>query len=166
MRQFFWSKLKAKFAMNNGNVAMEILKQNARDRPTEGVKIPRMRLLVIDDNESSRDMLRRVLEIGQHEVHVAATGESGLDLILRVKPDVALIDIGLPDISGYEVAKRVRQSENGDATFLAAVTGYTLDTDVEEARLSGFDAHVAKPLDNEKTDDSAFYGCAALREES
>lgn len=112
--------------------------------------LPIMRLVVVDDNESSSDMLRRILELNHHQVWVAATGIEGVELILRQKPDLAFIDIGLPDISGYEVAQRVKESPSAPPTYLAALTGHVLDTDVQQAHLSGFDAHLAKPLDNNK----------------
>src|SRR5690606_30865544 len=123
---------------------------NPKVLPTDSAQLPGLRLVVIDDNESSSGMLKRILELAHHEVFVAATGSAGIALIKDVVPDLALIDIGLPDITGYEVARRVRESENGHLMFLAAVTGYVFESDVEEARRSGFDAHVAKPLDNQK----------------
>jgi CheY-like chemotaxis protein len=89
---------------------MELFNQPARDCSHLGLPLPKMRLVVVDDNQSSSQMLKRILEISHHQVWVAATGLEGIDLILREKPDLAFIDISLPDISGYEVAKRVKES--------------------------------------------------------
>lgn len=129
---------------------MKTHNQNPKSLPSGGQPLPAMRLVVIDDDESSSQMLKRILEIAHHEVYVAGTGSEGVALITTLAPDLALVDIGLPDISGYEVARQVRQSEFGDSIFLAAVTGHVFETDVEQAHKSGFDAHIAKPLDNQK----------------
>jgi CheY-like chemotaxis protein len=145
---------------------MNILNNNTTTQPSDGEHLPRLRLVVIDDNESSSEMLKRILELGHHEVHVAGTGLEGIELIKRVAPDLALVDIGLPDISGYEVAKRVREDEEGRTIFLAAVTGHVFENDVEEARVSGFDAHASKPLDNQKLSMLLFAAARQLEEDS
>lgn len=128
---------------------MEPLKRDSKPDSND-TSLPAMRLVVVDDNVSSSDMLRRILELNHHQVWVAATGTEGVELVLQQKPDLAFIDISLPDISGYEVAQRIKESPSAPPTFLAAVTGHVLDTDVEQAHLSGFDAHLGKPLDNQK----------------
>lgn len=129
---------------------MDISNHHPNTFPADGEELPRLRLVVIDDNESSSEMLKRILELGHHEVYVAGTGSEGIALIKDMAPDLALVDIGLPDFSGYEVARRVRESDYGHTVFLAAVTGHVFESDVEEARHAGFDAHIAKPLDNQK----------------
>src|SRR5262249_49576493 len=84
---------------------------------------PARRVLVIEDNDDSRDMLRQVLEHAGHEVHDAGDGPKGVDAALQLEPDVALIDVGLPELDGYEVAKRIRAQARPDM-LLVALTGY------------------------------------------
>jgi CheY-like chemotaxis protein/two-component sensor histidine kinase len=104
------------------------------------------RVLVIEDNDDSRDMLRQVLEHAGHEVHDAGDGPQGVDAALRLEPDVALIDVGLPELDGYEVARRIRAQARQDM-LLVALTGYGLAEDRERALAAGFDLHLVKPID-------------------
>jgi CheY-like chemotaxis protein len=92
-------------------------------------------------------MLRAMLELWGHEVHEAADGEGGLGLVTAVRPEIALIDVGLPGLDGYEVARQIRARVGGDHVFLVAVTGYGDPDDVRRARTAGFDAHLVKPVD-------------------
>ncbi|HMO91143.1 MAG TPA: chemotaxis protein CheB [Pirellulaceae bacterium] len=117
--------------------------QNARRTPTE--REPQ-RICVVEDVRSSRDMLKMLLELEGHQVSTAGTGAEAIYLLLAEKPDLAIIDIGLPDISGYEVARRVRESEDGRSIRLVALTGYGQPNDVEEALRAGFDDHIVKPI--------------------
>jgi PAS domain S-box-containing protein len=104
------------------------------------------RVLVIEDNEDSRDMLRQLLEHAGHEVYDAGDGLQGIDAALRLEPDVALIDVGLPELDGYEVARRIRAESRRDM-LLVALTGYGLAEDRERALAAGFDLHLVKPID-------------------
>ena len=106
------------------------------------------RLLVVEDNEDSREALRVLLESAGHEVHEARDGEAGIVQALRVLPDLALIDIGLPGLDGYEVARRLKAA-NADIR-LVALTGFGRDEDVELALDAGFDAHLLKPVTFER----------------
>jgi signal transduction histidine kinase/CheY-like chemotaxis protein len=106
----------------------------------------RRRILLVEDNADAREMLRIGLTQQGHEVHEAADGTAGVDLAARVEPDVALIDIGLPGIDGYEVARRIREAQNGRSIYLVAVTGYGQAEDRRRARDAGFDAHATKPV--------------------
>jgi PAS domain S-box-containing protein len=110
---------------------------------------PRRRVLVVDDNVDSADMLKTFLEIHGHEVHVAYDGLAALATAARVRPDVGLFDIGLPGLSGYELAERLRSDPSHRNIYLIAVTGWGQDEDRERARASGFDAHLTKPTDPE-----------------
>jgi signal transduction histidine kinase len=104
------------------------------------------RILVVDDNRDAREMLRAILELDGHHVQDAAGGAQGVKLAVEWSPDLALIDIGLPEVDGYEVARRIRR-RLGAAVRLIALTGYG---DADARRLSGeagFDAHVVKPVD-------------------
>jgi PAS domain S-box-containing protein len=104
------------------------------------------RIVLVEDHEDSREMIRLLLGSEGHTVDAAANGADGLSLIERVKPDVALVDIGLPGIDGFAVAERVRRTPALDRVALIALSGYAQPRDVERARASGFDAHVAKPM--------------------
>jgi CheY-like chemotaxis protein len=114
--------------------------------PVRSASDARLRILVVEDNADSREMLRSALELSGHEVQDAHDGPSGLEAILRVRPDVALIDIGLPEFDGYEVARKVRGSLGG-AILLVALTGYGQPEDRRQAMEAGFDAHLVKPVE-------------------
>jgi CheY-like chemotaxis protein len=92
-------------------------------------------------------MLRYLLERAGHEVHEAGDGPSGVEAILKVRPDIALVDVGLPGLDGYEVARRVRASEGGRTVRLVALTGYGLPEDHRRSHEAGFDTHLVKPVD-------------------
>jgi diguanylate cyclase len=100
-------------------------------------------VVLVEDMEDTRASLQLVLERAGHRVLAARDGVEGLRKILEARPDVALVDIGLPEMDGYELARQVRQG--GLPTYLVAVTGYGLSADRERARLAGFDAHLTKP---------------------
>jgi CheY-like chemotaxis protein len=106
----------------------------------------RLRILVVEDNGDTREILRTMLEGDGHEVHVAGDGPSGLETARAVRPDVALIDIGLPGLDGYEVGRRIRQEEYGKFIRLVAVTGYGQAGDRARSRDAGFDVHLVKPV--------------------
>ena len=112
----------------------------------------RCRVLVVEDNDDVRRMLRRALEIDRHEVYEAPDGTSAVALALARQPNVAFIDIGLPDLDGYEVARAVRQGL-GARIFLVAVTGYGQPEDRRRALEAGFDEHVAKPVTQHTVDE-------------
>jgi len=110
-----------------------------------GTEMDALSVLVIDDNQESADLLRSLLETRRHTVQVANDGPSGLDAALTLCPDVALIDIGLPGIDGYQVAASLRASQQRDM-FLIAITGYGRPEDRARALESGFDHYIVKPL--------------------
>ncbi len=105
------------------------------------------RILIVEDSRDSRDMLRFLLEHAGHEVHEAADGPSGVEAILTVRPDIALVDVGLPGLDGFEVARRVRADARGREVRLVALTGYGLPEDHRRSQEAGFDAHLVKPVD-------------------
>ena len=104
------------------------------------------RLLLVEDNADARKTLRMLLEIDGYQITDAADGLEAVDAIVQQRPDVSLIDIGLPQIDGYEVARRVR-AELGDQIYLIALTGYGQSSDKQRAREAGFDQHLTKPVD-------------------
>ncbi|MGH7369004.1 MAG: MASE1 domain-containing protein [Candidatus Rokuibacteriota bacterium] len=110
-----------------------------------GERVPR-RVLIVEDNEDARRMLRHLLEGTGHEVHEAADGPAGLERALALRPDAAVIDIGLPGLDGYELARRIRAAGHADV-LLIAVTGYGQSGDRLRSGEAGFDAHLTKPVD-------------------
>ena len=108
------------------------------------------RILIVEDNRDARDMLHYVLARAGHEVHEAEDGVEGLAEALRLQPDVALVDVGLPRLDGYEVARRIRATPQRRDMLLIALTGYGLAGDRDRALKAGFDLHLVKPVDPEK----------------
>lgn len=105
-------------------------------------------VLVVEDNADARTALCELLEIGGHRVRAAADGPSGLAAALAAPPEVALIDVGLPGIDGYEVARRIRAAgDGGSRPTLIALTGYGAPEDRQRALDAGFDRHLTKPID-------------------
>jgi CheY-like chemotaxis protein len=104
-------------------------------------------VLLVDDNQDARESLARLLEFAGHRVRAAKDGAEAVRLAAEERPEVALVDIGLPDISGYEVAARLRAQPQGARILIAAVTGYGRDQDRDAALRAGFDAHLTKPVE-------------------
>jgi len=110
----------------------------------------RRRILVADDNADALETLATVLELGGHEVFSAANGSLALESAERHLPEVALLDIGMPLLDGYEVARRIRAQAWGKRITLVALTGWGQDSDRRRSQEAGFDSHLVKPLDLEK----------------
>jgi len=109
---------------------------------------PNAHVLIVEDNADAREMLSTLLRLDGYQVVVAEDGEQGLELILRSSPDVALIDIGLPKLDGYEIARRVTaQLGTDNKTLLIALTGYGQQADIDKALKAGFQKHLVKPID-------------------
>jgi signal transduction histidine kinase/ActR/RegA family two-component response regulator len=112
-----------------------------------GAETNHLRVMVVDDNADAAQMLAALLEVQGHVVSVEYDGRGALERARRERPDVLLLDIGLPDMDGYELARRLRaQPENAGAT-LVALTGYGQSQDREEAQQAGFDHYLVKPAD-------------------
>lgn len=105
------------------------------------------RVLIVEDNADSREMLRVALEIAGHQVFVAEDGLRGIEQASTVRPDVVLLDLGLPELDGYEVARRLRHAAGGQNMLIVALSGYGRQEDKERSRESGFDFHLVKPVD-------------------
>jgi signal transduction histidine kinase/CheY-like chemotaxis protein len=103
-------------------------------------------ILIVEDGPDNRETLQELLETLGHTVHVAVDGVEGVDVALNLRPEVALVDIGLPRLDGFEVARRVRAAL-GRQIFLVALTGYGQPEDRTRAAVAGFDAHLTKPMD-------------------
>jgi PAS domain S-box-containing protein len=110
---------------------------------------PRCKVLLADDNHDAADSLGLVLRLRSHEVWVTHSALGALELGARELPQVIILDIGMPDLSGYEAARRIRQQAWGRHALLIAVTGWGQEEDIERARAAGFDRHFTKPVDPE-----------------
>ncbi|MBV9725549.1 MAG: response regulator [Gammaproteobacteria bacterium] len=119
--------------------------QPAGELPT----VPR-RILLADDNPDALESLATVLRLRGHEVFSAPNGALALETAVRHMPDVALLDIGMPLLDGYEVARRIRAQEWGKAVTLVALTGWGQESDRRRSQEAGFDTHLVKPLDLDK----------------
>jgi CheY-like chemotaxis protein len=101
-------------------------------------------VLVVDDNYDAADSLAQLLRQAGHQVAVAHTGMSAIACVRTCQPEVVLCDLGLPELSGYDVAKAIRR-EHSRAIRLVAISGYAHPEDIRRSLEAGFDAHVAKP---------------------
>jgi CheY-like chemotaxis protein len=110
--------------------------------------VPR-RILVADDNVDSANSLGMLLKIIGHDVRTARDGNEALTVAADFRPDVMLLDIGMPGMDGYELARRVREQPWGKSAMLIAVTGWGQDQDRQRSRDAGFDQHLVKPVELE-----------------
>ncbi len=115
-----------------------------QERP-ERTASERRAVLLVEDNVDGAETLREVLVLAGHDVQIALDGKTGVAKARELRPDVILCDLGLPDIDGYEVARRIRADPALEGTLLVALTGYTQPEDQRRAAEAGFDAHLAKP---------------------
>ncbi len=106
-----------------------------------------LRVLVADDNRYAADSVALLLRLAGHEVAVAYDGSEALDWVQGERPDVVLLDIGMPGLDGWELARRVRQLPWERRPLLVAVTGYGTDEDRRRSQAAGIDAHLTKPVD-------------------
>jgi CheY-like chemotaxis protein len=104
-------------------------------------------VLIVDDNRDAASSLAMLLELDGHRTIVAYDGPTALEAAEQHRPDVVLLDIGLPGMSGYEVAKRIRRQPWGYALTLIALTGWGQAEDRRRSHEAGFDAHLVKPVD-------------------
>jgi len=106
------------------------------------------RIVIVEDDEDAREMLKALLELASHEVHDVSDGRAGIELVASVAPDIVFVDIGLPGIDGYEVARRLRERHTD--LPLVALSGYGRSEDRRKALEAGFDVHLLKPVDPER----------------
>ena len=118
---------------------------SSRDEPAVA-----RRILLADDNADALESLATVLRLRGHEVYSAPNGAIALETAVRHMPEVALLDIGMPMLDGYEVARRIRAQEWGKAITLVALTGWGQESDRRRSQEAGFDTHLVKPLDLDK----------------
>jgi two-component system CheB/CheR fusion protein len=112
--------------------------------PTESTT---RRVLVVDDNIDTAESEAELAKLWGHEVAIAQNGPAAIELAIKFQPHIALIDIGLPEMNGYEVARRLRQLPDVSKAVLVAITGYGREEDQKAAREAGFDLHLTKPVD-------------------
>jgi len=110
------------------------------------------RVLVVDDQPDSTDSLALLLQLRGHEVLIARDGPGAIEEAARSRPDVILLDLGLPGMSGYDVARRLRVMRELDGVRLVALTGYGTESDRQKSRDAGFDVHLTKPVDPQALD--------------
>jgi len=103
-------------------------------------------ILLVEDNEDVREVMPETLTMDGYQVEVAVDGATALQAATTLNPQLVVIDIGLPDMDGYEVARRMRKAL-GTSVVLVALTGYNTPEDRQEAYRAGFDAHLVKPAD-------------------
>lgn len=115
------------------------------NRPTSA---PRLRILIVDNERDNVDSLGLLVGIWGHEARVVYSGAEALALEPEFRPDVLLADLGMPLMNGYELARRVRQLERGGEMLLVAVTGYGHEQHYREARDTGFDHLLLKPVES------------------
>jgi len=128
---------------------------DAAARTEEHAEVPRSRavpavarrILLADDNADALESLATVLRLRGHEVFSAANGALAFETAARHMPEVALLDIGMPRLDGYEVARRIRAQEWGKSVTLVALTGWGQESDRRRSQEAGFDTHLVKPLD-------------------
>jgi signal transduction histidine kinase len=119
----------------------------------EGAARTQRRILVADDNNDALESLATLLQLSGHEVYTAANGAVALESAEQNRPEVALLDIGMPKLDGYEVARRIRAQPWGQRITLVALTGWGQDSDRRRSQEAGFDSHLVKPLDLDKLTD-------------
>ncbi|MGZ5610960.1 MAG: hybrid sensor histidine kinase/response regulator [Methylobacter sp.] len=116
-------------------------------QPKATASSTKLRILLVDDNADVSESLAMVLQMEGHEVDTADCGLKGIEKAQSFRPQVVLLDIGLPDISGYEVARRLRELPETRQAFLVAISGYGPPKDLGQSTSSGFDHHLLKPVD-------------------
>lgn len=137
--------------LGQGSEFLVRLPLNGLNRPpqheqtTPAPKSP-CRILIVDDSQDSAHSLALLLSLEGHETHVAFDGFGALELGATLRPDVILMDIGMPDMSGHEACRRIRQQEWGRDPIIISITGWGQDKDRRESEEAGFDAHMVKPV--------------------
>jgi CheY-like chemotaxis protein len=107
------------------------------------------RILLADDNRDAAESLAIILRLEGHEVDLAHDGQAALRAFAEHRPDVALLDIGMPKTNGLDVARQIRATPDGKDVLLIAITGWAQDADKEQSRAAGFDHHLTKPIEPE-----------------
>ena len=128
--------------------------------PVTPVPVPTRRVLLVDDNADAVSALSLLLEMMGHEVRVAYDGVAALELAAGFRPEAVILDIGLPRMDGYAVARAMRASESTAGALLIALTGYGQPGDRTKSHDAGFDLHFVKPVSFDQIE-NAIAGCGA-----
>ncbi|MEX1232216.1 MAG: PAS domain S-box protein [Planctomycetaceae bacterium] len=115
--------------------------------PDTAAAQPKQKILVVDDNKDAAKMLAMTLQLLGHELHTVHDGEEAVNAAAALRPDVILLDIGLPKLNGYEACRRIRRQPDGDKINMIALTGWGQEGDKQKALQAGFDQHCTKPVD-------------------
>ena len=134
---------------SNGSLVHQV-SDSAPATPPEASDPVKRRILLADDNNDALESLATLLQLGGHDVVTASNGALALEGAERHRPEVVLLDIGMPVLDGYEVARRIRAQPWGRSVTLVALTGWGQDSDRRRSRDAGFDSHLVKPLDMDK----------------
>jgi two-component system CheB/CheR fusion protein len=111
-----------------------------------------MNVLIADDNRDSGESLGMLLELSGHQVQIACDGREAVETAIRSLPDVVILDIGMPNLNGYDAARRIRELDPGRRSLLIAITGWGQDLDRQRSLDAGFDHHLIKPVEPEALD--------------
>jgi PAS domain S-box-containing protein len=128
----------------------EAVPELARPAGTQSMEIGRRRVVVVDDNPDAASSLALLLEMSGHEVFTAFDGPQALKLVSAHKPDAVFLDLGMPGMDGFEVARRIRATPAGMNMMVIALTGWGQETDRLQTRAAGFDHHLIKPVSAEQ----------------
>ncbi|MFM0341893.1 response regulator [Paraburkholderia fungorum] len=120
------------------------------EQTAETLALGPVRLLLVDDNQDALMSLGILLELEGHSVTTASSGRDAIRLMTEARPEVAIIDVGMPDVDGFDVARAVRSDRHLDHVVLVALTGYAVESDKSRALAAGFDYHLTKPLSLER----------------
>ena len=111
------------------------------------MSLPGKRILLVDDNEDARELLAGLLELQGYRIEAASDAPGALDIAARFQPQVVVLDLGLPEVDGWELARRLRQIEGLAEVRIVALTGYGSERDRERSREAGIDVHLLKPVE-------------------
>jgi signal transduction histidine kinase len=134
-------------ALPPGQIPSDLPESKGQENGREPLKANPRNILIVEDMADSRETLRTLLTLWGHRVTVAETGPRGVEKALATLPEIALVDIGLPDLDGYQVAEQVRAAPGGCGIYLIALTGYGQHGDRRRSLSAGFNAHLVKPVD-------------------
>ncbi|HWO23265.1 MAG TPA: response regulator [Kofleriaceae bacterium] len=118
------------------------------------MSLPGKRILLVDDNEDARELLAGLLELQGYRIEAASDAPGALDIAARFQPQIVVLDLGLPEVDGWELARRLRLLDGLAAVRIVALTGYGSERDRERSREAGIDVHLLKPVEISKLTES------------